>query len=110
MVSMGVVWRSLHGPARFLQRYGGRFITGTAAAASRAAGGALARDITTVTGPKGAPPRSRISPCSVGATTAPFTRRVTSSSDSVTASFGSVARMADFCLRSRVLLKYLAMQ
>src|SRR6266705_5130980 len=102
MVSMAMSWRWLPGPARFLRRSGGRFITETLAAASRAAGCDLARVITSVTGPKEAPPRSRISPCSVGGTTAPFTRRATSSSDSPMASFGSTGRTADSCPRSPV--------
>src|SRR5207245_2063856 len=65
----GVSWGALPGPARSLRRYGGRSITETAAAASRAAGSGSGRDITSVTGHKGAPPRSRISPCSVAGTT-----------------------------------------
>ena len=62
------------------------------------------------TGHKGAPPRSRISPCSVAGTTAPFTRRATSSTDSLTASFGSAARTAGFCPRSRIFPKCPAIQ
>src|SRR2546422_10457745 len=75
-------WRSARGRGPFRRRFGGRSTTGTGAAGSRAAGSGSDRDITSVTGPKGAPPRSRISPCSVAATTAPFTRRATSSIDS----------------------------
>src|SRR5213594_3507403 len=52
---------------------------------------------------QGGPPRSRISPCSVAATTAPFTRRATSSIDSPTASFGSAARTGGLCPRCRLL-------
>ena len=44
------------------RRYGGRSIIATAAAASRAAGCASARAITSVTGPRAAPPRCRTSP------------------------------------------------
>ena len=44
------------------------------------------------TGPGEAPPSSRISPCSVGATTAPSTRRAIRSLDSRMASFSSAGR------------------
>src|SRR2546426_4458129 len=67
-------WRSRRAPAPSLRRYGGRSTTETTAAGSQAAGAGSARAITSVTGPKGAPPRSRISPCFVAATTARFTR------------------------------------
>ena len=80
-------WRSGPGPGRSRRRCGGRSTTATAAAASRAAGSASARAITSVTGPMEGPPRSRISPCSVVATTAPSTRRATRWIGSRTASF-----------------------
>jgi hypothetical protein len=80
------------GPARFLRRYGGRCIIVTAAAASQAAGCGSVRAITPVIGRTGSPPRSRISPGSVAATTARSTKRGTRSIDSRTASFGSGAR------------------
>jgi hypothetical protein len=71
------------------------------AAASQAAGFGSARAITSGTGRKGAPPRSRISPCSVADTTGRSMRKATSSIDSRTARCSSVARMASSCPRSR---------
>jgi hypothetical protein len=56
-------------------------------AASRGAVSGSARAITSVTGPKEAPPRCRTSPCSVAGTTARSTRRATSLIDSRTARF-----------------------
>src|SRR2546427_3650216 len=52
---------------------------------------------------QGAPPRSRIPPCFVAATTARFTRRATSSIASPTARFGSAARTGGLCRRCRLL-------
>ena len=78
------------GPARFPRRCDERSTTATAVAASRAAGSGSARAITSVTGPRVAPPRYRILPCSVAGTTAPSTRRAT-----------SVDRQADGELRFR---------
>src|SRR5882724_10875451 len=103
-------WRSRRGPARSLQRYGGRSITETAAVGFRAAECDSGRAITSVTGPKEAQRRSPISPCSVAGTTARFTRRVISWIDSLTVSCGSAARTAGFCPRSRLLLKCPAIQ
>jgi len=80
--------------------YGGRYVTVTAAAASRAALSGSARGTTYVTGPRADPPRSRISPCSVAATIAPFMRRATSSLDSRTASCSFAARTGGFCRTS----------
>src|SRR5438128_7951609 len=88
---MGVSRKFLPGAAPSPRRYGGRSTPETAAAASRAAGCDSARAITFITGPKEAPPRSRISPCSVAGTIAPFTRKATSSIDGPTASCCSVA-------------------
>ena len=61
------------------------------------------------TGRRAAPPRSRISLCSVAGTTAPSTRRATSSTDNRTASFDSVAPTAGSCPRSRLLPRCSAM-
>ena len=88
---------------------GGRSTTAIAAAASRVAGFGSARAITSVTGRKAAPPRCRISPCSVAGTTARSMKRATSSIDRRTASFGSAARTADCYPRSRHLPRCPAM-
>ncbi len=104
--TMAVSWRSPPGPGRSRRRSAARFTTETAAAASRAAGSASPRDITSVTGRKEARPPSRISPCSAAATTAPSTRRAISSIDSPTASFASAARMAGSCPRCRGRRRY----
>src|SRR5204863_415631 len=92
-------------PARFPRRYGGRSTTETAAAVFRVAAFGSARAITSVTGPKGAPRRSRISPCSVAGTTARSMKRATGLIDSPTASFGSAARTGGFSPRSRFLTR-----
>src|SRR5947208_5697499 len=96
-------WRSRPERARSRRPSGGHSITVTAVAGSRAAGSGSGRAITSGTGPKGAPPRSRISPYSVAGTTARFTKRATRSIDSRTASFGSAARTGGRCPRSRLL-------
>src|SRR5207302_1843521 len=97
-------WRFPPGPARFRRRSGGRSITETAAVASRAAESASGRAITFATGPRVGPPRSRIWPCSVAGTIAPFTRTAISWLDGLTASWSSAVRMGGYCLRSRRIL------
>src|SRR5437899_10638377 len=89
------------GPARFRRRSGARCITETAAGASRAAEWDSAKAITSFTGPRVVPRRSRIWPCSVVGTIAPFTRTAISSLDSTTASWSSAVRMGGYYLRSR---------
>ena len=98
---MAAPWRSQPGRAQYPQPYGGRYVTVTAAAASRAALLGSARATTSVTGPRTDPPRSRISRCYATATTAPFMRRVTSSSDCRTANSSSATRTGGFCRTSR---------
>src|SRR5437899_1407159 len=55
MPGTAMSWRSLPGPARSRRRSAARSTTETAAAASRAAEGASARGITSVTGAQGGP-------------------------------------------------------
>ena len=81
--------------------YGARYITVTAAAVFPAALSGSARATTSVTGPRADPPRSRISRCYATATTAPFMRRVTTSSDCRTVNSSSAARTGGFCPTSR---------
>ena len=95
-------WRSAPGPGRFPRRCGERSTIGTRAAASRAADCRSARGITSATGPKAAPPRSRTSPCSVAGTTARSTRRATRSIESPTARSASGGRTAGPCPRSHL--------
>ena len=73
------------GPGRFPRRSGGPSTIATAAVASRAAESGSARAITSATGRREAPPRCRISLCSVAGTTAPSTRRAIRSIDRRTA-------------------------
>ena len=75
--------------------YAARSTTAIVVVASQAAACALFKCITSGTGPREAPPSSRISPCSVGATTAPSTRRAIRSLDSRMASFSSAGRTAE---------------
>jgi hypothetical protein len=70
-------------------------------AASRVVGYRSARDITSSTGSKAAPPRSRTSPCSVAGIIVRFTRRASRSIDSPTARCGFGGRTAGPCPRSR---------
>src|SRR5438876_746456 len=72
-----------------------------AAAASRAAAAASLRGTTSVTGRRAARRRSRTSRSSVAGTTAPSTRRATTSNDGPTARSGSGGRTAASCPRSR---------
>src|SRR3989454_5662003 len=81
--------------------YGARYITVTAAAVFPAALSGSARATTSVTGPRADPPRSRISRCYATAATAPFMRRVTTSSDCRTVNSSSAARTGGFCPTSR---------
>ena len=60
------------------------------------------RVITSATGPRAGPPRSRTSRCCVGAITAPSTRRDTRWNDSPTANYGSGDRTEDLCRTSRL--------
>ena len=107
MTRTGAPLRS--GPERgqFPRLCGARFTTGTAAAASRAAGSPLARGITSVTGRRAAQPRSRISPCSVAGTIARSMRRAIRSIGSQTACSNSGGRMAGSYPRSRRRLRCL---
>src|SRR5213593_1348092 len=91
----GACWRSVHEPAPFRPQYEERSTIATAGAASRAAMFASVRATTSVTGPMEAPPGSRISPCSVAATIARFTKRATRSIDSPMASFVSAGLTAN---------------
>jgi hypothetical protein len=86
----------------FPRHCGGRFTTATMAAGFQAAESGSARAITSVTGPKVAPPRSRTSPCSVAGTTGRSTRRATTSIEGRTARFTSGGRRAGPCPTSRV--------
>ena len=86
--------RSGPGPGRSRRRCAGRCSTETAAAASRAAGCASARGITSGTGPTEGPRRCRISPCCAGVITVRSTRRAINWIDSRTESCGSVGRTA----------------
>ena len=102
MTRMGASSKSAREPGRFRRRYGVRSNIATAAAASQAAECRSARVITSATGPRADPRRSRTSRCCVGATTAPFTRRDIRSSDSPTASYASRRRGEDFCRTSQL--------
>jgi hypothetical protein len=71
-------WKWERGRGRFRRRCGARSTTATRAAASRGADCHWARGITCVTGPLGAPRRSRTSRSCVAGTIAPSTRTATS--------------------------------
>ena len=73
----------------------------TKAVAFQGAGCRSAKGITSVTGPEGAPPRSRTSRCSAADTTARCTRKAIRSIDSLTARSASGDRTAGRYPRSR---------
>jgi len=93
--------RSVPGPGRFPPPFDARFTIGTAAAASPAAASASARGIISVTGPTGAPPRSRTSRFFAADITAPSTRRATRSRAGSTGRSDSGGPTATRCLRCR---------
>ncbi len=89
------------GGARGLETRDERFTLGTEAAGFRAATDASPRGIISATGRTGARPRSRTSPCSVAAITAPSTRRATRSIETQTARSNSDGPMVGRCPRCR---------
>jgi hypothetical protein len=91
-------WKSARARERFRWRSGARCTTATTAAGSRAAACRSGKAITSATGPRAAPRRSRTSRCSVAAITAPSTRRDTRWNACPTESCGSadqVERLPD---------------
>ena len=94
-------WKSARGRGPFRRHYGAHCTIATAVAGSRAATCRSAKAITSVTGPRVGPRRSRTSRCFAGATTAPSTPPAVPADPAVHEEGYQVERQSDGGLRFR---------